>query len=124
MRCFGGDPAAYSARQVNFASHFVIDVCTCGSGCHYLFMWDAVNGKFYERLPPGVIDVGPFDTAKTESVSYKGEEYRANSSLLVVEGCVEDTCDCATRFYKWTGTRFQLIRKQPVRMPARWLKEK
>jgi hypothetical protein len=43
---------------VNFAGHFVIDACTCGSGCHYLYMWDAVSGKFYQRLPPGVIDGG------------------------------------------------------------------
>lgn len=122
LRCFGGDPAEYSTEKVNFAGHFVIDSCTCGSGCHYLFMWDAANGKFYGRLPPGVIDVGPYDYGRSDSVAYKGEDYRANGSLLIVDGCVEDTCDCATRYYRWAGSRFQLILQRPVRKPPACVK--
>jgi hypothetical protein len=60
LRCFGGDPMDYANKQVNFAGHFVISTCTCGSGCHYLFMWDAVSGKFYHHVPPGAINVGPY----------------------------------------------------------------
>jgi hypothetical protein len=81
-------------------------------------MWNAVSGKFYQRIPPGVINIG---SDSSDSVAYKGEEHYPNSSLLVVEGCVEDTCDCATRYYRWTGRRFQLILRQSVRVPAKCL---
>jgi hypothetical protein len=124
LRCFGGDPAAAALEHVNFAGHFVIDACTCGTGCHYLYMWDAVTGKFFGRLPPGVIDIGPYDLGRKDSVEYKGEEHRADSSLLIVDGCVEDTCDCATRYYRWTGNQFQLVLRRPVRMPSACAKKR
>ena len=120
LRCFGADPSFYSKTQVNFAGHFVVDTCSCGSGCHYLFMWDAVTGKLYRQLPPGAIEVGPFESRDASpQLVYKGEEYRPNSTLLIVEGCIEDSCDCATRYYRWTGSRFHLVLQQPVRMPGR-----
>jgi hypothetical protein len=62
LRCFGIDPAAYAKHEVNFAGHYVLDACTCGSGCHYLLMRDAMTGKFYQQVPPGVIDVGPYES--------------------------------------------------------------
>jgi hypothetical protein len=125
LRCFGLDRAFYAGKEVNFAGHFVINACTCGSGCSYLYMWDAVSGKFYPRLPPGAFDVGPYERrgVPPPGIVYKGEKYRVNSSLLIVEGCVEDTCDCATRYYSWTASRFNLILRQPVRMPERCLKK-
>lgn len=125
LRCFAGEPSEFAKEQVNFAGHFVLGTCTCGSGCHYLFMWDAVTGKFYPRLPPGVIDVGPYEGRDVQppGIGYKGEEYKLGSNLLIVEGCVEDTCDCATRYYRWTGRRFKLVLRQPVPMPARCLKK-
>ena len=88
-------------------------------------MWDAVSGKFYQRIPPGVIDVGPYPRhgVQPPGIVYQGEQYQPNSSLLIVEGCVEDTCDCATRYYKWTGSQFKLILRQPVRMPETCLKK-
>lgn len=125
LRCFGGDPADFASEQVNFAGHFVMGSCTCGSGCHYLFMWDAVSGKFYQRLSPGVIGVGPYTRhgAQPPGIIYRGEQYQLNSSLLIVEGCVEDTCDCARRYYKWTGSQFKLILRRPVLMPEDCLKK-
>lgn len=124
LRCFGGPSSDYAGERVNFAGHFVIGSCTCGSGCHYLFMWDAVSGKFYQRIPPGVIDIGPYARRGVQppGIIYNGEQYQPNSSLLIVEGCVEDTCDCAKRYYRWTGSRFLLLLRQPVQMPDRCLK--
>jgi hypothetical protein len=85
LRCFGADPQDYAGRRANFAGHFVIDTCTCGSGCHYLFMWDAVNGRFYGRLPIGAIDIGPYGLGSIDRpVKYRGEEYRVDSALLIV----------------------------------------
>jgi hypothetical protein len=118
LRCFGGDPSEYAKEPANFAGHFVIGVCTCGSGCHYLYMWDALSGKAYLTLPAMPIDVGPFGIGLvTPAVEYKGEEYRLDSSLLILEGCVEETCDCSRRYYNWNGSQFELIRKQQTPMP-------
>jgi hypothetical protein len=118
--CFGGDAAGYSYAKVraNFAGHFVIDGCSCGTGCHYLYMWDALTGKFFRDFPAMPIDVGPFsDGATTSFPDYKGEEYRIDSSLLIVDGCVEETCDCGKRYYMWTGRQFKLILKHKTIPP-------
>jgi hypothetical protein len=83
LRCFGGDPAEYARQQANFAGHFVIGACTCGSGCHYLFMWDALTGKVYRQFPFGPINIGPYVLgANLPPVEYKGEQYRLDSTLL------------------------------------------
>jgi hypothetical protein len=88
-------------------------------------MWDAVSGKFYQQLPPGVIDVGPYARhgAQPPGIIYKGEQYQLNSNLLIVEGCVEDTCDCARRYDRWTGSQFKLLLRRPVLMPEDCLKK-
>jgi hypothetical protein len=89
LRCFGGEPAAWAKEDVNFGGHFVIGVCTCGTGCHYLYMWDAMTGKFWGRLPPGLIDIGPYGLGRKDSVEYQGEEHHADSSLQIVEGVLK-----------------------------------
>jgi hypothetical protein len=105
---------------VNFAGHFVIGTCSCGSGCHYLFLWDALTGKFHERVPPGVINIGPYVAGAGKApIEYKGEQYRPDSALLIVEGCIGDTCDCAIRYYRWNGRRFILIQRARSKVPAR-----
>jgi hypothetical protein len=118
LHCFGGDSAEYSYAQVraNFAGHFVIEACTCGSGCHSLYMWDALTGKFFRNFPAMPIDVGPGVTTSGWP-AYAGEVYRLDSSLLIVDGCVEDTCDCGRRYYNWNGSKFNLILKQAT-IPA------
>jgi hypothetical protein len=118
LRCYGGDPEEYTKKRANFAGHFVIDICSCGSGCHYLFLWDALTGKFYHRFPFGSINVGPYGLgAASRPIEYEGEQYRLDSSLLILEACIEDTCDCARRYYSWNGSQFQLILKQASSMP-------
>jgi hypothetical protein len=118
LRCFRGNAESYAGRRANFAGHFVIGACTCGSGCHYLFMWDAANGRSYGRLPIGAIDTGPYGLGSVDRpVEYRGEYYRVDSSLLIVEGSVEDTCDCSTRYYRWDGARFKPLLKIPAKTP-------
>jgi hypothetical protein len=119
LLCYGGDPADYTKEHVNFAGHLVISSCACGSGCHYSFLWDAATGKFHGQVPPGVINVGPYDVERGQPVEYPGDEFRDNSSLLVVDACVEGTCDCAKRFYRWDGSRFVLIMRQESRVPLK-----
>jgi hypothetical protein len=117
LRCFGEDPAFYAAMHVNFAGHFVVGACSCGSGCHYLFLWDAESGKVYLDLPFHSINVGPYGVGSAAPVEYSGEKHRADSSLLILDGCFEDTCDCAKRYYVWSRGRFKLIYRQSARIP-------
>lgn len=117
LRCFGGNPSEYRNLTVNFAGRFIIGSCACGSGCRYLFMWDATNGRFY-RIPIAPNNPGPFGIGERDPVYYKGEEYHADSSLLVIDGCEERTCNCGTRYYRWTGKGFELIAKRPSRLPS------
>ena len=118
LRCFSGDPEDYAKELVNFAGHFVIESCTCGSGCHYLFMWDAATGRFY-RITGAPINTGPFDVGTSNPVSYKGEEFHVDSSLLVIDGCVGETCNCGTRYYRWNGRAFDLLARRASRLPSR-----
>ena len=120
LRCFGEDPTTYAAMPVNFAGHFVLGQCSCGSGCSYLYLWDARTGAFYRDLPFGPLDVGPYGDLKGHPViTYAGASYRADSSLLILDGCFEGTCDCAKRFYVWKSSVFQLIQRQPGRVPRK-----
>lgn len=119
-RCFDGDLVEYTKEAVNFAGHYVIDACSCGTGCHYLYMWDALTGKVFLKFPSMPIDIGPFGLGVLASpVEYRGEEYRLDSSLLIVEGCIEETCDCSRRYYKWSGSEFKLIERERTRVPPR-----
>ena len=117
IRCFGLDGSGYLSAP-NFAGHFVIGTCTCGSGCHYLFMWDARTGKLYRDLPLGPLNVGPYGGGEnTSPVKYSGESFRPDSRLLIIDACREETCDCGKRYYVWTGAVFRLMAKVVSVMP-------
>lgn len=118
LRCFGGESSDDVNYSVNFAGHFVIDECTCGSGCSYLYMWDALTGKVYHSAPLQPINVGPYPSRDGRSeTTNSGAQYRRDSSLLILDGCFEDTCDCAKRYYSWNGARFKLIAREAALAP-------
>jgi hypothetical protein len=51
-------------------------------------MWDAISGRvFLQTVPFKPINVGPYgvNTGGTR-VEYKGDQYKLDSSLLIVEG--------------------------------------
>jgi hypothetical protein len=116
VRCFSLDRAQYAMERPNFAGHFVVGTCSCGTGCHYLFMWDARTGKLYRDLPFGPLNVGPYTAGGNRPpLQYSGESSRPNSTLLIIEACAEGTCDCATR-YRWTGRSFRLLARVASRV--------
>lgn len=118
VRCFGEDRAQYGIERPNFGGHFVIDACPCGTGCHYLFMWDARTGKVYLDLPFGALNIGPYAAnGNGTPIKYKGESYRPNSRLLIIDACREGTCDCAAKYYLWSGTTFRMLTKVVSRVP-------
>jgi hypothetical protein len=114
IRCF--DDAVSDPGVPNYAGHYVVNACSCGSGCRYLVMWDAISGKVFP-LPFGPFNVGPFTTKGGGRIEYGGEEYRLDSALLVLEGCREGSCACAKRYYFWNNGRFQLVRSTDVQLP-------
>jgi hypothetical protein len=111
----------YGAMKPNFAGNYIIAGCTCGSGCHYLLMWDARTGEVIRNLPVGTIDVGPYSGAPI--ITYAGETHRVDSNLLVLEGCFDQDAhperrDCGRYFYLWTkGKKFAFLSKQSTRVP-------
>jgi hypothetical protein len=118
-RCLASDYKDYSAERVNFAGHLVIAQCGCGTGCFYLFMWDARTGRLNHPLPFGPFNVGPyFDNLHRDAapISYSGASFQSGSKLLVIEGCREGTCECGTWYYAWNENAFRLLRK--VSTPA------
>ena len=122
--CFADAPEALSNVRVNFAGRFVIRVCSCGTGCHSLVMWDATTGSVSNGAPldaMGPINVGPFEQQGRSGlppIFYKGEAYRPDSTLLIIEGCHEQSCDCARWYYTLIGERFKLILQRAVPKPA------
>lgn len=106
-----------SARKgPNFAGHFTIAEWGCGSGCVSFAVVDAVSGRLYPAVPFVGLAV-PYQGAATGR-EYEGLEYRLNSSLLIADGCPEDSKsddsskfekNCGIRYYKWERDRFVLI---------------
>jgi hypothetical protein len=118
IRCFGGDPEQYRDERANFAGHYVLEACTCGSSCQYYFIWDAADGKFYGKLPPGPIQLEPSPSGNRKALHYSGAQYRADSALVIESGCDEGTCNCSTRYFRWMGERFQLVLKRRSPSPC------
>jgi hypothetical protein len=119
LRCFGPNRPR-GADKPNFAGQFVVDKCSCGSGCHYLFMWDTRTGRFYRNLPLGAFNVGPYQGDNRSSpVEYSGESFRPDSRLLIIDACREDTCDCGKHYYVWTGDTFRMLMKTVSRIPPK-----
>ena len=117
--CFGDDPAAYANKQPNFAGHYIVQSCSCGTGCHSVVLWDAATGRTIGGgLPFGAINVGPFSGNGNEAqILYGGEQYGHESTLMIVDGCLSESCDCATRYYNFARGQFRLILTQSVRLP-------
>jgi len=126
LRCAGADENEralfFGRKKVNFAGRYVVDACTCGTGCHYLFMWDAESGKLFRQFPFGEVMVGPYLVEGKPEIEYSGEHYNVGSSLLIVEGCLYTAehpgrRDCARFYYNWNGQDFVRVFRQHTRVP-------
>lgn len=118
FRCTGDDEpmrrALFEDAVPNFAGHFVIEGCTCGTGCSYPFMWDARTGRLYRKFPFWNISVGP------PWSDWRGLLHNVQSKLLIAEGYLDDEAEDpkmrirARSYYVWNGTRFALIYRVPL----------
>jgi hypothetical protein len=115
------------AGGVNFAGHYVVASWGCGTGCIQFAVVDAITGEVY--APP--FDAAYFHLSlsiakKWPDFDAEGkwwcEQYadwptfKANSSLLIVEGCVGDR-QCGRTFYAMKATGLEQVYFDPDLSP-------
>lgn len=102
----------------NFAGQYTIATWSCGTSCSSSVVVDACSGQLYRDTPYGTLDLSGSE--------YTGLSFRIDSSLLIVEGCLDTdaeqnhTPECSRSYYKWIPPRFILLRKIALPVPE-WL---
>jgi len=74
-------------RGVNFGGKYRLVERSCGTGCISIALLELANGVLFRDMPFGTVVVERSGAARP----FRGLTYRANSRLLVVEGCVDCT---------------------------------
>lgn len=118
LRCIGEDEVLrrrfFSGKRPNFAGHWIIEKCTCGTGCSYPFMWDARTGEVFRDFPVHAMFSGPMYWDSN------GLIHRVNSRLLVVEAFDnENGQEGWRRYYEWDGREFRLRYRVRLRFEGR-----
>jgi hypothetical protein len=120
LKCIGDTQevrhAILDGMKPNFAGHFVIHGCSCGTGCGSFFMWDAQTGTVHRAFPFGSLNAGPPLTG------WRGLLHNVNSRLLVAEGFLDDEAVSPNRFhgtsyYLWNGKNFVLLYRIQLPLP-------
>ncbi len=107
----------------NFAGHYVIARWGCGSGCHGFVVVDIATGRIFDtpfrdlnvHYPPsGVFE----DDAKPGWWCLHDDvlDFRRDSSLLMVEGCLDDH-QCGRTYYKIGSSGLRQIAFDPDLLP-------
>lgn len=113
LRCVGTDAERmrrFSGLRPNFAGHYVLYRCSCGSGCVYPFVWDAKSGDIVRDLPFGSLDIG------APSSRYGGMIFEVGSRLLIADGRFElDNPDesqheVARKYFLLVNRKFRMIK--------------
>jgi hypothetical protein len=108
-----------ASQGPDFAAKYKIAQWGCGSGCIGIAIIDEQSGAVYD---------GPFHVVAFTPASYPDQpdksafddpiQYKLQSRLFVVHGCLEDNlAACASYYYEWTGTAFRLLKKIPAALP-------
>jgi hypothetical protein len=94
--------------KVEFAGHYTVPRWGCGSGCSMFVIVDSITGKVYDGF--SVADLPPAWTQKHEDQEQM--EFRANSRLLKVNGCINEQ-NCGFYGYEMIeGKGLKLVRKE------------
>jgi hypothetical protein len=100
-----------AALGPNFAGHYTIATWGCGSGCAQFAIIDARSGRVF--FPPEVLHVSMLHVMEPEDSSHRQLErprFTIDSNLLIVVGAVNEGADEGIAYYRWTGTRLELLR--------------
>ena len=95
-----------------FAGHYAVAQWGCGAGCLQMALVDVRTGAVYDG-PFGALPNGTLTPDQNVDPEKSGIFFHLDSSLLLARGCPNEK-DCATYYYKWTGVRFELLRKIPA----------
>jgi hypothetical protein len=92
----------------NFGGHYALLQWGCGDGCTTFFIVDELNGRVYE---PGFNLTAP----KGGSDETIGFEYRADSRLLMMQGCHSNfAASCGKYYMLWTGSKLETLAREPL----------
>lgn len=95
---------------VQLAGHYTVPAWGCGAGCIVFDIVDSVSGRVYD----GYAVVLPLDWLdEHEGADWRTIEYRPNSQLFKINGCLGETGPCG--FYDYLmvpGKGLKLIRKE------------
>lgn len=105
----------------NFSGHYVLQECSCGSGCITIFVWDVKTGVVFNNAPFSSLEIGPYLQFRPP-MRFRGLSYREDSSLLIAEGCFDQDLhpqrrDCSRRFYRWVDNAFTQVGEEPLAAP-------
>ena len=108
----------------NFAGHYSVAEWGCGTGCHGFVVVDVVTGIVYDPPfrdinfhQPEVADHWENHEPQWWCLSnHEVVEFRNNSDLLVVEGCL-DNHQCGRTYYRIGVKGLQQIAFDPDRLP-------
>jgi hypothetical protein len=90
-------------HPVEFAGHYTVPVWNCGSACWDFVIVDSITGRVYETF---------IDVILLNDESIKALEYRPDSRLLKVNGCVNEE-NCGYYDYEMVdGKGLRLVRKE------------
>jgi hypothetical protein len=112
---------------VNFDGHFVVAKWGCGTGCLQFAVVDAINGKVYAPPFSNVEFHHPFVVSgKWPDFDPEGKwwckayaenpTFNANSTLMVVEGCIGQG-QCGRTFFEMTPRGLKQVHFDPDRSP-------
>lgn len=95
--------------QVQFAGHYTIPQCGCGTGCSQFYIVDSINGRVYDGF--GISDLPGKWLEKQSGDPLDRVQFTASSRLLKVNGCPNEH-DCG--YYEYImvdGKGLKLINK-------------
>jgi len=91
----------------NFSGHFRVARWGCGTDCRNFAVLDQNTGSTFTL--PGVEEIAGVMGNDEERV-----DFRPDSRLLIISGCINDGTAPGKFYYLWTGKRLQRIGSAPL----------
>jgi len=98
--------------QVQFAGHYTIPQCGCGTGCSQFYIVDSINGRVYD----GGFGISDFPGSWLEKQSGDPPDrvqFTASSRLLKINGCPNEH-DCG--YYDYV-----MVDGEGLKLISKWL---
>lgn len=113
---------------VNFAGHYVLAKWGCGTGCYKFAVVDAVTGVIFDPPFEGFqgVYVHYWNSATRVWPHFDGQgrwwcsgrEYRVESRLLVMEGCISNAgVQCGRTYLEMTNSGLKKLHFDPDLLP-------